>query len=186
MIKLENISKSFGDTKVLENFTYQFEKGEKYYINGVSGKGKTTLLRILMKLETIDSGEVLGLENAKISVVFQENRLVENISALRNISFATQKSDDEIMQKLKDFGLEGFEKCAVSTLSGGMKRRVAILRGMLLKHDVLLLDEPFRGLDDAIKDIVIEQINKLESTVIFTTHTKNEVKKLDIKHQIDL
>lgn len=184
MIKIQKISKSFNDNKVLDNFSYHFKKGEKYYINGASGAGKTTLLRVIMNLEQQNSGKIEI--NGILSVVFQENRLVENISPLENIAFVTDEKNDIILQKLELFGLKGFENVPVSTLSGGMKRRVSILRAILFKHDILLLDEPFQGLDEAIKDIIISEINTLKSTIIIATHDKNDIKKLGITHQINL
>ncbi|MFI3115616.1 MAG: ATP-binding cassette domain-containing protein [Clostridia bacterium] len=182
MIKLEKICKSYGENKVLEDFSFHFKKGEKYYINSASGQGKTTLLRIIMNLEQPDHGNVYV--NGNLSVVFQEDRLIENISVLKNIEFATK--NNETLKKIELFGLKGFENAPISSLSGGMKRRVAILRGMLYNHDVLLLDEPFRGLDDEIKNIVIKEIKALKSTVIITTHIKDEIEKMEIINQINL
>lgn len=187
-IIFNKVSKSFGDIQVLTNFDFTFKEGEKYYLSGASGKGKTTLLRILTELETIDSGEISGIENFKIIMVFQENRLVENISAVRNIAFVSGKSDSEIMKYLSIFGLDGFEQCPVNQLSGGMKRRVSILRGLLCDFDILILDEPFKGLDEEIKNIVINEVLKLTENkmLIITTHAQEEIEKLNIINKIIL
>ncbi|MFI3202592.1 MAG: ATP-binding cassette domain-containing protein [Eubacteriales bacterium] len=187
-IIVNDIDKSYGKVEVLRNFSAVFIQGETYYIAGDSGKGKTTLLRILMGLEQIDSGEIIGLNSVKISVVFQEDRLIQSMNVLRNISFVSERLDTEIMRYLKIFGLEGFERCKVEALSGGMKRRVAILRGLLCDSHLLLLDEPFKGLDDTIKSVVIEQVKTLSKgkTVIVTTHNQEEVKQLGIENHIVL
>lgn len=187
-ITLKNIDKSFGETTVLRDFSADFILGENYYINGVSGKGKTTLIRILCGLEKVDNGEILGLDKVKLSVVFQEDRLIENLSALKNISIACSKNDDEILSYLNKFGLLGFEKCKVSTLSGGMKRRVSILRALMSDFDVLILDEALKGLDLNLKSLVISEILSLtkEKTIIFTTHTQDEVDMMQISNIINL
>lgn len=187
-IILNNISKSYGELQVLRDFSAIFRQGELYYICGDSGKGKTTLLRILMGLESIDDGEILGLDSMKKSVVFQEDRLIESMSALGNISFVTRRPEEEILSYLKMFGLSGFETCRITELSGGMKRRVSILRGLLYDAQVLLLDEPFKGLDETIKEIIIEQVKEMAAgkIVLFTTHNEREVEQLGIKNCIVL
>lgn len=186
MLKIENISKSYGLNSVLNNFSCNFEKNQRYYINGVSGAGKTTLFRIIMGLDTPDSGNIFIEDDKKISVVFQEYRLLENLSVFKNISLVTGKSKSEIMHNLEIFGIEKFANMPVSTLSGGMKQRVSLLRAMLFEHDILLLDEPFKGIDCDLKEIIIQEINKLHSTIILTTHLKDEAIKLNITTQIDL
>ncbi|OON94587.1 MAG: hypothetical protein ATN32_01470 [Candidatus Epulonipiscium fishelsonii] len=187
-IILKDVCKVYDQTKVLENFTQVFKAGEKYYLKGNSGAGKTTLLRILMGLETIDSGNILNLSNYKISAVFQEYRLVEEISSIRNIAFVTGKGNELIMNYLKKFGLNGFEFVPVNKLSGGMKQRVSIIRAILAPFDLLILDEPFKGLDENIKNIIINEMIEIvkDKTVILTTHLENEVTKLNIKNIIKL
>lgn len=187
-IIINNINKSYGDVEVLKNFSAVFTQGETYYISGDSGKGKTTLLRILMGLEKVESGEIVGLDSMKVSVVFQEDRLIQRVNAMGNISLVSDKSHKEITEYLKIFGLGGFEKCKIEELSGGMKRRVAILRGLLSDSHLLLLDEPFKGLDPTIKGVVIEQVRELSKgkTVILTTHNQEEVQQLGVHNHIAL
>ncbi|ONI38233.1 hypothetical protein AN639_10105 [Candidatus Epulonipiscium fishelsonii] len=187
-IILKDVCKAYQQTIVLENFNHIFKSGERYYLKGSSGAGKTTLLRILMDLETIDSGKILNLSSYKTSAVFQEYRLVEELSSLRNISFVTGKSDDLIISYLNKFGLNGFEFAPVKQLSGGMKQRVSIIRAILIPSDLLLLDEPFKGLDETIKNIIIDEMLVLlkDKTVILTTHLAEEVTKLNIQNVIEL
>jgi NitT/TauT family transport system ATP-binding protein len=152
---------------------------------GKSGVGKTTLLNILMGLENADSGVICGLDDKKVSVVFQENRLCNNITALLNIKMVIQKdsriTDDKISEYLRRIGLGNDLKKPVSEYSGGMKRRVAILRALLADFDLLIMDEPLKGLDDETKETVIALIKELtkEKTVIMTTHDDSEASLLE-------
>ena len=100
---------------------------------GKSGLGKTTLLRILMGLEKYDAGSIEGMENKKISAVFQEDRLCENLSAVTNVAIVCEKNVtlQEIRKELENIGLSGSTEKPVKELSGGMKRRVAIIRSIM-------------------------------------------------------
>lgn len=147
-IVIEDLSRSFGDKKVLDNFCATFPHGKVSVIVGASGCGKTTLLRILMGLETPDGGRVTGLEGARIAAVFQEDRLIHERDAIYNIRLVNSKlSREEIIAAMKAVGLVGCERQPVRELSGGMRRRVSLLRALLSDFDLLLLDEPFKGLD---------------------------------------
>lgn len=152
---------------------------------GPSGCGKTTLLRILLGLEAPDSGNIQGLENRKLSAVFQEDRLCENLSAYANIRLVCPSSvtKDMISKELTLVGLEGSEQQPIRELSGGMKRRVAILRGLMADWDILLMDEPLRGLDTTTRDLVIKRILEKGAgkTIILVTHDEEEVRLLGAK-----
>ncbi len=187
-ITLTNISKSFGDNQVLSNFSAEFPQNQVTCIMAPSGKGKTTLLRILMGLETADSGLITGLEEKTIAAVFQEERLCENLSALTNISIATCCSKSIIEQALVEIGLKDSIILPVSSLSGGMKRRVSILRAILSDSDILILDEPFKGLDEEMKTLVINMVKHYiqNKTVILVTHIEKEGIDLGASYQINL
>ena len=105
-------------------------------IMGKSGIGKSTLLSILMGLEKADEGTVSGMEHQKISVIFQENRLFENLDAVTNIHITTGKTKEEITGFLKKMELDDIAGKPVSEYSGGMKRRVAIARALLAEYDI--------------------------------------------------
>ncbi len=177
-LEAKNICKSFGENKVLDNFSYIFPDGKITVIMGASGCGKSTLLSILMRTLQQDSGEVIPNGNFKRSAVFQENRLCENLTATANIRLVTGKkhSQMDIAKALENFKLSNCENKTVKELSGGMKRRVALVRALLSDYDVLFLDEPFKGLDDETKDIVLKQTKAMISckTVILVTHDKAE------------
>jgi len=179
-IVLSGICKSFGETEVLNGFSAIFPAGKIGCITAPSGIGKTTLLRILMGLESLDSGSILGLENVAVSAVFQEDRLCENMTASDNIKLVSPKlNDDEISAAMQSAGLIDCEKRIVSELSGGMRRRVAILRAVLFDADLYLLDEPFKGLDADTKSDVISFIKRklFGKTVILVTHDPRKQNK---------
>ena len=150
-----------------------------------SGAGKTTLLRILAGLEKVDSGQIEGLEGLRISMVFQEDRLCENLSASANIRLVRGKKpwgrDKKLEAKIsKAVGLGGCEDQPVREFSGGMRQRTALLRALYSEWDVLFLDEPFKGLDEETKELVIEYTKKqcFGKTVIFVTHDRSEAGKM--------
>lgn len=175
-IELKNISKSFGEKNVLSAFSHRFCEGMTSCIMGASGCGKTTLLNIILGLLPPDSGELFGLEGLRKSAVFQENRLCESISAAANLLLVNPKlSRSGAACLLSEVGLAGAVG-AVSEFSGGMKRRVAILRALCAEYDILLADEPFKGLDEATKLTVMDFFKRQTAgkTVLLVTHEESE------------
>lgn len=183
-LKLKNINKSYGDNTVFNNLSLEVQKGEKLCIMGKSGCGKTTLLHIILGIVRPDAGEVLAFSN-NISPVFQEDRLCEGFSALENVRAVTGKNvtDTDILHCLNLLGLTDFASLPVRELSGGMRRRVAIARALLSQGDIFLLDEPFKGLDDATREKVINVILSYTQgkTVITATHDKRDAELLGAK-----
>lgn len=182
MIGTVDIRKSFGDNVVLDGFSHEFAEGKVTAVLGKSGCGKSTLLNILMGLMSPDSGRVVGTDGIAISAVFQENRLCENLTVSANIRLVTGKrfSKSEIAAELAKVGLGECENKPVRVLSGGMKRRTALLRALLAEYDVLFLDEPFKGLDADTKQTVLEYCKEkiAGKTVILVTHDPDECKFL--------
>lgn len=147
-IVIEYLSKSFGDKKILDDLCTTFPVGEVSVIVGASGCGKTTLLRILMGLESSDGGSISGLDGMRIAPVFQEDRLISERDAVYNIRLVNKAlSRESVLAAMDAVGLAGCEHQPVRELSGGMRRRVSLLRALLSDFDLLLLDEPFKGLD---------------------------------------
>lgn len=178
-IELKNITKTFDGKAVLNNFSLNINDCENIAVMGESGSGKTTLLNIIAGLISADYGKVLGLEGKKLAFVFQEDRLAENFTVYRNIKLAcgNNVTVKNIEAALVETGLEKEILTAkVSTLSGGMKRRVSIIRALLCDSDILLLDEPTKGLDEQNKRIVTDYIlrNSKNKTVIWVTHDEEE------------
>lgn len=181
-IILEGITKAFGNHAVLKDCTMRFPEGRVSCIMAPSGAGKTTLLRILMGLEKPDSGRVDGLTGRRMSAVFQEDRLLPWGSTAGNIRFVNAKlTPEEIESGLEEVGLGGTGRVLASELSGGMARRVALVRALLSEWDVLFLDEPFKGLDADAKHLAIEAVraHRKGRTVILVTHDQSEVEALD-------
>ena len=187
LLEVKNITKSFGNAVVLDDFSYKFERGV-YVLSEPSGAGKTTLLRILCGLEVADSGTVSKSPQAKTVMMFQEDRLLENLSVRANIMLAIQAHSQEQKQNAREritealcaVGLEGTENKPVFELSGGQKRRVAFLRTLFADADILLFDEPLKGLDEVLKQQVIAFVKPFVESkiVIWVTHTPEEVKLL--------
>ncbi len=173
---LEHIEKHYGERVVLRDLSVRFPGGQRTCIMGPSGCGKTTLLRIILGLETADAGTIHG-QTFPMSAVFQENRLFEAFSALSNVALVhPHGSKQDAIRHLSDMGLGESLTLPVRMLSGGMKRRVAIARAVLAPGKVLILDEPFTGLDRDTKAIVLDYLkaNTKDRTMIFVTHDPEE------------
>lgn len=177
-ICIRNLSKSFGDKVVFDGLNLTIKGAATTCIMAPSGTGKTTLLRILMGLEAVDSGSVAGLEGKRFSAVFQEERLCENMTAADNIRLVMPASVSmaAVLAEMDRIGLGSCAGQPVCVLSGGMRRRVSILRALLAEYDVLFLDEPFKGLDEALKEQVLAYVKEKTTgkTVVFVTHDKME------------
>lgn len=181
-IKVRNLSKSFGEKRVLSDFSATFPAGAATCVMGPSGCGKTTLLHILLGLEHADGGAIEGLP-PRISAVFQEERLCEDFSAVTNVRLVTGRTvpDAEIESCLAAFGLAGSTRVPVRALSGGMKRRVAIARAVLAGGELLVLDEPFKGLDEGTRRLVADEVKRRTAgrTVVMVTHDPAEAVLMD-------
>jgi NitT/TauT family transport system ATP-binding protein len=179
MIVVKNLTKSFDDKKVIDNYNVTLNEGRVTTLMGTSGCGKTTFAMILMGLINQDSGVVEGLWGKKIAAVFQEDRLIEHISAIENIKLVLKncQNPEEIRRELAEVELTGIlvEK-PISLLSGGQKRRVAIVRAMMAGSDFICLDEPFKGLDAITKKRVMDYVKrKIQGkTTLFITHDIDE------------
>ena len=187
-IQIRSLSKAFGDNQVLSGFSADFPEGKTTCIMGPSGVGKTTLLRLLTGLEKPDQGEILGIAGKRLSAVFQEDRLCENLTAGANVRMVqrqpARKSREFARRMEEGFNSLGLEGCAgrkASELSGGMRRRTALLRALLAEYDILLLDEPFKGLDAETKKRAMDYTKKMcrGKTVICVTHDQEEVLALE-------
>ena len=185
-MKLEKISLSYGNKKVLENFTLEFPQIGRVCLFAPSGAGKTTILNLLCGLKTPDSGKVLGTKDKKFAMVFQEDRLIPGLTVLENIQLVLgEEEDSEAESLLAQMGLAGEEKAYPGELSGGMKRRAAIARALTFgkKHSgqaVYLLDEPLKGLDEK----TAEQVRKIicrcceGSLLVFVSHDRAQAERM--------
>ena len=179
-LRIHNLSKSFDGQPVLSGVSTVLEEGNTYCLMGPSGAGKTTLLRILMGLERADSGRVEGLSGLRISTVFQEDRLCEGFTALENVRLAAAPSlsDADIRKALSAILPPQALDRPVSALSGGMKRRTAIGRALLAPFDLLLMDEPFTGLDEDTRRRTAAFIRERAAgrMILLSTHQEEDVR----------
>lgn len=174
-LTVTRLSKSFGSLPVLKEASFSFTSLKPCCIMGASGSGKTTLLRILLGLEAADSGSVQAFPAA---AVFQENRLCQQFSPIDNIRLAVPSlSREEIICQLSRLLPKECLTRPVSTLSGGMKRRTAIARALLAPAEMIIMDEPFTGLDEETKEKVIRYILEKDSgkLLILSTHQEEDV-----------
>lgn len=178
---LKNVVKSFDGKKVLDGFSLDIQENARIAIMGESGRGKTTLLNIIAGLEKPDSGTVQVPDGARITMCFQEDRLIESLTVYRNIKIAVGRAitKNDVGNELEKVGLDSkILNDKVKTLSGGMKRRVALLRALIAESDIVLLDEPTKGLDDANKRVVLDYIKEhsVDKIFLFVTHDLDEAK----------
>ncbi len=181
-IQIQNWNKAFGEHILFQNLNATFREGERYCLMGASGSGKTTFLRMLAGLERPDGGMCTGLKEKRISMVFQENRLCEGFNALDNIKMVLKRPDEGIIRReLAALLPEEYIEQPVYRFSGGMKRRVAVVRAILADSDLLLMDEPFTGLDESLKKQVMDYIMERQKNriVIFTTHQEEDAKYMN-------
>ena len=187
MIKLNKVCFSYdGEHPVLVDFCMEIPDDGAIAVMGASGSGKTTLLRILLGLEKPNSGEILGLNNKRFAVVFQEDILLQHRTARQNVEIpliGTQIEKTNVHKiagtALRDVELNGFEDFSVRELSGGMCRRVALARAIAfarsgLGRDAAILDEPLKGLDNAMKKRIVPRFIDAFATRVIITHDENE------------
>ena len=180
-IRLEGIVKTYEGKVVLSGFSAVLPYGQVTAVMAPSGAGKTTLLRLLMGLELPDSGSITGMDGHRMATVFQEDRLCGYLSPVDNIRLVNPaRTVAEVREALTRMGLAGCEAQPCRELSGGMNRRVALLRALLADADVLFLDEPFKGLDARTREDVMRQTRALceGRTVVLVTHDPAEAEAL--------
>lgn len=184
-IRMIQLSKSYNEKKVLKSLSFHIKTGSITALMAPSGAGKTTLLRILMGLEEADSGCVEGIQGMRLSAVFQEDRLCGNLSPVSNIRLTAGSHfpKQTIIRALDEMDLHSCASQPVRELSGGQSRRVALLRALLSPYDLLLLDEPFKGLDAdtriRVMDFTLASVRQAAAdgqskTVLLVTHDEAE------------
>lgn len=187
MIEIKNISKSFDGLKVLDNINHTFREAAVTAVSGPSGKGKTTLINIMLGLMKPDSGSVHIPEGKRISCVFQEDRLIEHMTAVQNLKLTSCKGAD-IAAALSALGIDPENTERVAKYSGGMRRRVAIARAVLSKPDILILDEPFKGLDEELRErtagFILDSCK--DACIILITHDPDELKLMRVSDMLEI
>lgn len=182
MIRFENVFFSFDGKPVLSGLSFEIEEGETVCLMGASGAGKTTCVRLLLGLLKPDAGKITGLPGCA-SAVFQEDRLCESFNAVENILAVAPRGAlrGDALMHLGALGLGEKESAQrVSTLSGGQRRRVALVRAVMREAPLLILDEAFKGLDEKARAAAVRYIKKEAAgrTVVAVTHDKEEARFL--------
>lgn len=181
-VELREVEKGYGELSVLAGASARLEGGRAHVVMGPSGAGKTTLLRLVAGLEEPDSGEVVR-PRGRLAMTFQEDRLLDGLTATANVRLphgrlrgrALGEFLEREREALRAVGLP-VDARPVRELSGGQRRRVAILRCVLAPADVLLLDEPLKGMDDGTVGRVMSYVAPLLEgrTVVWVTHDPRE------------
>ena len=179
-LTLQNLRKAYDGHVVLDGLSHTFPQGTLTCVTGRSGCGKTTLLRLIAGLETPDAGRVLGVPEGGISMVFQEDRLPPQLDAadcLRCVLKRDARREARIAGALASLGLAEASGQPVSEYSGGMRRRVALARALLFPSPLVLLDEPFKGLDAATRRRAIDFCRPLLAgrTTLLVTHDPEDI-----------
>ena len=177
-VKLKDINKTYAGYQASNHVSFGIEQGRLIALLGPSGSGKTTILRMIAGLETPDSGTIDGLKNLKISAVFQEDRLLEGYDVLTNLRFVCRQrlSDAELSAYAATLLPQNALSQPVCEFSGGMKRRLSLLRALLVPFDLLILDEPFNGLDseNRKKAAALVRNRAQDKILLFAAHTKED------------
>lgn len=206
LIRVSNVSKSFGSNQVLEDISVEVRAHETLGIIGISGCGKSTLLKIISGLETADSGEV-ELSDPNYSLVFQYSALFDSLSVFENVGFSLLERPDSdyekalakggrkrkkhspaeikkiVAEKLQMVGLEGIENQYPNQLSGGMQKRVSFARAIVGNPRIILYDEPTAGLDPIASTVIEDYIRKLRDELnaasVVVTHQFSTINRTD-------
>lgn len=182
-IRVKNFTCSYEQKTIFDNFDVTFEQGKINVILGGSGVGKTTLLNAIAGIKSYE-GQIEGCEGG-VSYIFQKDRLIPSISVYKNLDLILKgvvkdKAERKRMieQTAVDLEISDVLKSLPSEISGGQAQRVSMARAFLYPSDVMLLDEPFKALDTALKTRLIKQFAALQEkknkTVVFVTHAIDE------------
>ncbi|RVU55536.1 ATP-binding cassette domain-containing protein [Anaerosphaera multitolerans] len=176
-IAVKNLKKSFDGQLLFENLSFELKDGDVLGILGKSGKGKTTLINILLGLEKSDEGEVTYSEEPCFSVVFQENLLFEEKTVYENVKFVCD-SKEMILKLLNEIGLGDYLNSKVSILSGGMKRKLSLVRAAAKEGNIFITDEAIREVDSVNKNKMVEFLmeHRGNNPLIYITHDEEDLK----------
>ena len=203
VISVKNLSKSFGVKKVLDGFNFELKKGENIVVLGKSGSGKSVFIKCIIGIVKPEKGKIIVLNQdisklnhdkldqlrAKVGFLFQSNALYDSMTVRENLEFPLRRHrikkskeivNDLVMEALKDVGLENTIDMMPSELSGGMRKRIALARTLILKPEIILYDEPTTGLDPItakeISYLMLKVQEKYNTSSIIISHDLNCVK----------
>lgn len=181
VVCFEHIHMAFGEKEIFSDLNLTLSTPGQYAILGPSGRGKTTLLRLIAGLEKPCSGRIIRPEDARISFCFQEDRLLPWKTVLENIAIVSSDLDCA-RHWLSQVGLAGEENSYPDTLSGGMKRRASLARALAYDSSILLMDEPFRALDEQTHAQMLSLVRKVakDKLLILVTHDEADADGMEI------
>jgi len=180
-VELRKVTRRYDDTVVLDRFDLKLDEGRVTAIMGPNGSGKTTIARLVLGIDAPDDGTVVGIDGRRLAAVFQENRLCDHLSAVNNVRLVLDHDDRaHADHHLRRAGLadEALDR-PVRTLSGGQRRRVAIVRALAGDADLVVLDEPFTGIDRGSKAALEAYVrDRLRGrTALLVTHSATEAER---------
>jgi len=183
LLTLQNVSLSFGEKQVLHDVSLSLRHGESRVVMGSSGIGKTSLLRLCAGLLKPDSGHI-QCHAARISMQFQEPRLLPWLTAAENVNTVLSDKRDTLPEAMEFLSIVGLAEAAElypAELSGGMAQRVALARALAFRGELYLLDEPFRGLDEALRDDMISLVKEKTKNagLLLVTHDPEVAQRFD-------
>jgi phospholipid/cholesterol/gamma-HCH transport system ATP-binding protein len=201
IIEVKNINKSFGDNHVLRDFSMEVRPGENLVILGKSGSGKSVLIKCIINLMTSDQGTIRVFEKdiseldqdaldkirARIGFLFQSNALYDSMTVRDNLEFPLRRhwgkeqrkkgAEQAVMEALADVGLAHTVDMMPAELSGGMRKRIALARTLILRPEIILYDEPTTGLDPVtareISDLILQVQKKYNTSSVIISHDMN-------------
>lgn len=174
MLQINSVTKTFKDLLVIDKVSFQVQDGEIVSLIGPSGCGKSTLLNIVSQLEAPDSGSI-GEGAGSIACIFQDDRLLPWRTVWENISLVREAQDAACIKRLiGEVGLSGFDRYYPRQLSGGMQKRCGIARAFYYQSKLLLMDEPFQGLDYCLRQEMLSMLLAVwrlhRQSILFVTH----------------
>ena len=181
----ENISYKINENKLFHNISFNVHKGEALHITGTNGSGKSTLIRIILGITNQTKGNLINLSSRRISYLGHKNALKSYLTLEDNLALMELDSDINLKQYVDVLNLKNYYDVTVSSLSFGQQKKLALLRVFLNQSDLLVLDEPFVGLDDDAHIILTDFLNKqleMDKSIIYTSHIQCDIKSntLDI------
>lgn len=183
MIEIKDLSVMLGQKQIFKEYSVSIRDTGVVLITGESGIGKTTLLRVLSGLQKPDAGRITGLENRKVSFVFQEPRLLDHLTALENVALVSERAEAERL--LRELNMDNELNLKAGSLSGGQKQRVSLARAFAFSDDIVLLDEPFTGLDEQNK-LKAARLIRTARLAIIVSHDAADAELLSVDEKIQL
>ncbi|VWL85900.1 ABC transporter ATP-binding protein [Oceanivirga miroungae] len=188
--EFNNVTFSYGNKKILDNFSFSLEKGGIILIKGESGIGKTTILKLISGILDMKKGSVIldgkditkeKIEKKEVAYLFQDYSLFPHMTVEKNILYGLKIKDVNYWLEL--IGMLEYKKAYPNELSGGQKQRVALVRSLATNPKILLLDEPFSSIDNnmqnRLREDLMNLLKKLEITTIIVSHNKEDEKIAD-------